>query len=71
MTTTITLTLPSGHVERLTLEQWKSIRGSANRQQPGSGAGAGRPPFERCACGAFTLPAALRKGHTCPIEGKS
>jgi hypothetical protein len=59
MTNTITLTLPSGHVEHLTLDQWTSLRGNANRQLPGSGEGAGRPAQDR-----YTVDGSLAKPMT-------
>ena len=62
MTTTITLTLPSGHVEHLTQEQWTSLRGNANRQLPGSGRAR---QADRCPCGDYTKHSARMRKHVC------
>jgi hypothetical protein len=62
--TYITLRMPSGHIERITLEQWRSLNGSANRQIPGAGRAKGNYE-ERCRCGQYTLGNASRQGHIC------
>jgi hypothetical protein len=39
------------------------------RQQPGSGAGAGRPRLpDRCPCGRYTRWLAAKRGHLCMAE---
>jgi hypothetical protein len=62
-TDTVTITLPSGHVESMTPDEWRSVRGSGNQQlSPG---GNWKLDVPRCACGAMTLKRAEARGHKC------
>jgi hypothetical protein len=62
MPDTIMLTLPSGHTEKITADEWRSIRGNGNRQL---GTGNLKLGVKRCPCGAMTLARATARGHKC------